>query len=181
MVAMIRLIGPGGAGKSMIGALLADRLEVTFADLDRHFNRRLGDISEYIDGLGYDAYARENVEIYCSLFRAPHRSGVVALSSGFMTYAHDIHPGYRGIVHEIKGSPTTFVLLPSLDREACVAETVRRQTARPFGRSVGREEAVIRERFEIYMALPMRRFETMRPVSEVADNLATALLFNDAR
>jgi shikimate kinase len=172
MVAMIRLIGPGGAGKSMIGALLADRLEVPFADLDWHFTRRLGDISEYIDRLGYNAYARENVETYCSLFRAPHRPGVVALSSGFMTYVHHIHPEYRGVVHELKGSPTTFVLLPSLDREACVAETVRRQTARPFGRSVVREEAVIRERFEIYMALPMRRFETMRPVSEVADNLA---------
>ena len=45
---MIRLIGPGGAGKSTIGALLADRLDVTFLDLDRHFAGRLGDISEYI-------------------------------------------------------------------------------------------------------------------------------------
>jgi shikimate kinase len=98
-VAMIRLIGPGGAGKRMIGAHPADRLEVTFADLDRHFNRRLGDISEYIDRLGYDAYARENVETYCSLIRGLHRSGVVALSSGFMTYTHDIHPEYRGVVH----------------------------------------------------------------------------------
>jgi len=45
---MIRLIGPGGAGKSTIGALLAERLDVPFVDLDRHFAARIGDISEYI-------------------------------------------------------------------------------------------------------------------------------------
>ena len=89
-----------------------------------------------------------------------------------MTFAHDLHPEYRAVVHEIRGSPIRLCFLPSLHREACVAETGRRQTARPFGRSVVKEEAVMRERFEICMALPMRRFETKRPVSEVADNLA---------
>ena len=65
----IRLVGPGGAGKSTIGALLAERLEVALVDLDRHLTGRIGDISEYIGRHGYDAYARENVETYCSLFR----------------------------------------------------------------------------------------------------------------
>ena len=178
---MIRLVGPGGAGKSTIGALLADRLEVTFSDLDRHFTCRFGDISEYIGRLGYDAYARNNVETYCSLSRSAHYPSVVALSSGFMTYAHDIHSEYRSVLHEIKLCPTTFLLLPSLDREVCVTETVRRQTARPFGGSAAKEEAVIRARFEIYMALPVRRFETMRPVTEIIDDLAAAALLNLAR
>jgi shikimate kinase len=66
---MIRLIGPGGAGKSTIGALLAERLDVAFLDLDRHFAGRVGDISDYIGRHGYDEYARENVEGYCALFR----------------------------------------------------------------------------------------------------------------
>src|SRR5437867_1931155 len=158
---MIRLIGPGGAGKSTIGALLAERLDVPFFDLDRHFAGRAGDISEYIDRHGYDAYARENVEAYCSLSQGGIRAGVVALSSGFMTYASDIHPEYGRVRRELEACANTFVLLPSLDREWCVAETVRRQVARPFGRSPEREEAVIRARFEIYMALPTRKVETM--------------------
>jgi shikimate kinase len=172
---MIRLIGPGGAGKSTIGALLAERLDVPFLDLDRHFAGRVGDISEYIGRHGYDAYARENVEAYCSLSREGVRSDVIALSSGFMTYASDTHPEYGRVRREIEEWAQTFVLLPSLDRELCVAETVRRQVARPFGRSPEREEAVIRARYEIYTALPMRKVETMRPTAVILDEILAAL------
>ena len=172
---MIRLIGPGGAGKSTIGALLAERLEVLFVDLDWHFADLVGDISEYIDRHGYGAYARENIEAYCSLFREAISPGVVALSSGFMTYANDAHPEYGRIHREIEECAQTFVLLPSRDRELCVAETVRRQVARPFGRSPEREEAAIRTRFEIYMALPMRQIVTMRPPAAIVDEIVAAL------
>jgi shikimate kinase len=172
---MIRLIGPGGAGKSTIGALLAERLDVAFLDLDRHFAGRVGDISEYIGRHGYDAYARENVEAYCSLFRGGIRPDVVALSSGFMTYASDTHREYGRIRRELEECARTFVLLPSLNRELCVAETVRRQVARPFGRSPEREEAVIRARFEIFMALPARKIETMRPTAATLDEILAAL------
>jgi shikimate kinase len=173
---MIQLIGPGGAGKSTIGAVLAERLDVPFLDLDRHFADTVGDISEYIDRHGYDAYARENVEAYCSLFREETRPDVLALSSGFMTYSSDAHPEYADVRREIEECTQTFLLLPSLDRELCVAETVRRQVARPFARSLQREEAVIRTRFEIYMALPMRKIETMRPGSAIVDEILGALM-----
>jgi len=172
---MIQLLGPGGAGKSTIGALLAERLDVPFVDLDRHFAGRAGDIGEYIGRHGYDAYARENIEAYRSVLREGIRPGVVALSSGFMTYADDAHPDYRRIRREIGKCAQTFALLPSLNRELCVAETVRRQVARPFGRSPEREEAVIRTRFEIYMALPMRKVETMRPTAASVDEILAAL------
>src|SRR6266850_8035017 len=172
---MIQLIGPGGAGKSTIGALLAERLDVTFLDLDRHVVGRVGDISEYISRHGYEAYARENVEAYRSVFREGIRPGVVALSSGFMTYATDAHPEYGRIRREIEECAQTFVLLPSLNLECCVAETVRRQVARPFGRSPQREEAVIRTRFEIYMALPMQKVETMRATAASVDEILAGL------
>jgi shikimate kinase len=171
----IRLVGPGGAGKSTIGALLAERLEIAFLDLDRHLADLVGDLSEYIDRHGYDTYARENVETYCSLFREELRPGVVALSSGFMTYAGDIHPEYARIRRETEQHPNTFVLLPSLDRDVCVAETVRRQIARPFARSPAREEAAIRARFEIYIAVPARKIETMRPAAAAVDEIIGAL------
>jgi shikimate kinase len=166
---VIRLIGPGGAGKSTIGALLAERLDVAFLDLDRHFDSLRGDIGEFIIQHGYDTYARENVESYCSLCDAAPGSAVFALSSGFMTYPLDIHPAYVRVRRELERCPKAFVLLPSLDREICIAETVRRQIARPFGRSSPKEEAVIRARFDTYMTMSLRKIATMRPAGAIVD------------
>lgn len=151
---MIRLIGPGGAGKSTIGAALARCLEMSFVDLDVELMRRHGDISELIDGEGYETYARANVETYALLLGELDGRSVVALSSGFMTYPRDIHPDYERLRRKVMTSPSTFVLLPSLDLEICVAETVRRQLKRSFVHSVKKEERVIRERFVVYASLP---------------------------
>jgi shikimate kinase len=173
---MIRLIGPGSAGKSTAGPLLAERLGVRFVDLDERFIAAAGDISEYIGSRGYDAYAAGNVHVYADVVdAAAGREWVLALSSGFMTYREDVHPAYAHFRREIAASPTTFVLLPSLDFETCVAETVRRQLGRPFSRSVEREEQVIRARFPLYRDLPVTRIETMRPVAEVVEAVAAKL------
>jgi shikimate kinase len=171
----IRLIGPGGSGKSTVGTLLAKHLGLAFLDLDRHFASNIGDIGEYLDLHGYDAYARENVAAYCSLQRGGGCPRVEALSSGFMTYTSGVHPEYPRIRREIEVHPGTFVLLPSLDCDLCVAETVRRQIARPFARTPAREEAVIRDRFEVYMAMPARKIVTMRPLTEVIEEIAAAM------
>lgn len=165
---MIQLIGPGGAGKSTIGAALATRLGCPFHDLDREFERRRTDIDAFIGTRGYEAYARANVALYLEIGpRLPDT--VLALSSGFMVYPEYVHPAYTAVREAIAGSRTTVVLLPSLDRETCVAETVRRQLGRPIGRrDAAREEAVIRNRFDRYMGLPAMKIETMRPAFEVA-------------
>lgn len=165
---MIQLVGPGGAGKSTVGAALAARLGCPFRDLDREFERRHVDIDAFIGVHGYEAYAREIVAVYVEL--APDLpSSVLALSSGFMVYPPDVHPAYAALRAAIARRPGTVVLLPSLDLETCVAETVRRQLGRPFGRrGPAREEEVIRERFGRYLALPAVKVETMRPPPRVA-------------
>ncbi|HEX8430184.1 MAG TPA: shikimate kinase [Longimicrobium sp.] len=172
---MIWLIGPGGAGKSTTGPLLAKRLHLPFRDLDVEFTAGFGDIDGFIATEGYQAYAHANIEAYGLVARdEPH--AVLALSSGFMTYPPEVHPSYSVIRPEIACSRDTFVLLPSLDLETCVAETVRRQMARPLTRrSPSREEAVIRERFVIYRSLPARKIATNRPASDVAAEIAARI------
>ena len=172
---MIRLVGPGGAGKTTVGAALAERLDVPFLDLDAVFTARHGDISAYLALHGYDAYAQRNVSLYSDLAREPEPA-VISLSSGFMTYRHSVHPDYvRGRQH-IASSESTFVLLPSLDLETCVAETVRRQLPRAFARTAEREEHVIRSRFFTYARLPAGKVETMRPVDAVVAELLSILV-----
>jgi hypothetical protein len=92
-----------------------------------------------------------------------------------MTYTRDIHPEYGRVRRELEEHARTFVLLPSLNRDVCVAETVRRQRTRPFTQSAAAEEAVIRARFEIYMSVPARKIETMRPVAAVVDEIIAAV------
>jgi shikimate kinase len=171
---MIHLIGPGGAGKSTIGSLLAELSKCPFYDLDRRFEMDNGDIDAYIVR-GYPAYANANVETYLRLdIDAP---GVLALSSGFMTYPSNTHPRLPMLWKSITARPSTILLMPSLQLDECVAETIRRQQARPLTqrRTADQEEAVIRQRFPVYSALPVRRIATMRPPMEVAIEIAGLL------
>lgn len=173
---MIQLIGPGGAGKSTVGAVLAARLDCPFYDLDREFERRHADIDAVIGAHGYEAYAHENVSVYLEL-SAYAVDAVLALSSGFMVYPLAVHPAYALVKDKVAGNPSTFVLLPSLERERCVTEIVRRQLARPFTRrDASREEAVIRERFAQYVALPAVKVESMGSANEVAAVIQDRLL-----
>jgi shikimate kinase len=178
---MIHLVGPGGAGKSTVGSLVAELLACPFLDLDRLFEDRHGDIDRFLDQHGYAAYARANVEVYHDI--EVNDSGVLALSSGFMTYPDSTHPALPSIRHAIEVRASTVVLLPSLDAEACVAETIRRQRTRglPRPRSDAREEAVIRARFPVYAALSARQITTMRPAAAVAAEIAGFVMSAERR
>jgi shikimate kinase len=165
---LIHLIGPGGAGKSTVAPHVAALLGCAALDLDRAFEATYGDIDQFIRTRGYTAYAASNVETYLS-----HRSpgpGVVAISSGFMVYAGDVHPGLQELQQAIAEETTTVLLLPSLDIEVCVKEIMRRQATRleVSRRAPAREEAVIRERFAQYRQLTSRVVTTMQPVATVA-------------
>jgi shikimate kinase len=177
---MIQLIGPGSAGKTTIGAALAERLRARFVDLDAEFRFRHCDISSYLDEHGYAAYASQNVGLFSDLVDGQHRPDIVALSSGFMTYPADVYPAYPVWRQRVASSPSTFVLLPSLQFETCVKETVHRQLGRSFARSAEREEQVIRARLPVYLRLAGRKVETMQPVETVVAELISALAAQQA-
>lgn len=169
----IVLIGPGAAGKTSTGAALAQRLGLAFRDLDAQFIAAEGTPAHCIARHGHAGYAARNVGILAGdMARGSDTARVIALSSGFMAYPDDVHPCYGTIRRALLANPRCFVLMPSLDRETCVAETVRRQLQRPFARSAAREEEVIRARFGLYRDLPLPQCTTMRPLAEVVDDLA---------
>ncbi len=161
MAALLHLIGPGGAGKTTIGGLLARRLGWQFLDLDERFLRAHGDIGAVIVEQGYQNYARMNVELYLQLRPTLDKPTVFALSSGFMTYSPSVHPDHATAVCAIEQDPLTSLLLPSYDQEECVRIIVERQLGRPYlpGNRQS-EEHRIRQRFPVFIALRCRRFDS---------------------
>lgn len=140
--------------------------------MDTEFTARLGDVSAYIDTHGYEAYASQNVSVYTALTVVARSLRVIAMSSRLMTYRHDVHPSYPGLLEKIASSRSTFV---PLDLETCVAETARRQLERSFAMSPEREEQVIRTRLPIYAGLPTHKVETIQPVEAVVAELFRVL------
>lgn len=154
---------------------VAELIDAAAFDLDRAFETAHGDIDHFIAAHGYANYATANVETY--LAHRLREQTVVALSSGFMVYPESMHPAIRGLQQEIAVAATTVLLLPSLDLETCVLETVRRQVTRPLPshRTATREEVVIRERFAQYRGLTPRVVTTMQPVRVVAREIVAYL------
>lgn len=170
---MLHLVGPGGAGKTTVGPLVAAKLGWSFFDLDAAFMRSEGDISNCIATHGYDGYARRNLAVYLKLRKeVAGAPAVVALSSGFMTYAAAIDSCYLSLRQAIESAALTALLMPSFDLEVCVERIVARQLARPYlSGDSAREEARIRQRFSSFLALGCARFCSHVPPAQLAEQL----------
>lgn len=172
MTTVLHLVGPGGAGKTSVGPILAQRLGWQFVDLDEHFMSCEGSIAASIDASGYAGYSRRNIAVYRKVRCSLASSTVLALSSGFLTYPEDVDPEYQTLRCSIEADALTSLLLPSFELETCVEIIVQRQLSRPYlpgNRSS--EERRIRERFPKFMALPCARFRSDAALDETASQI----------
>jgi shikimate kinase len=163
------LVGPGGAGKTSAGAVLAQRLGWQFVDLDERFISLEGSIGVSIESSGYSGYAKRNVAVYGAIKRSLVVPTVLALSSGFLTYPEDMGAEYQALRRAIERDTLTVLLMPAFELEACVEIIVERQLSRPYlpGNRAS-EERRIRERFSKLMALPCVRFQSDASPEETA-------------
>ena len=77
-----------------------------------------------------------------------------------------------GLRAVLAAGAVTALLLPAFELEACVEIIVRRQLGRPYlpGNRVS-EEARIRDRFPIFMALQCARFDSSNTPDQVASQI----------
>lgn len=177
MTSVLHLVGPGGAGKTSVGPILAHRLGWQFVDLDERFMSCEGSIAASIEASGYSGYAKRNIGVYRQVRRSLAASTVLALSSGFLTYPEDVDPEYQALRCSIETDALTSLLLPAFELEACVEIIVQRQLSRPYlagDRAI--EERRIRERFPKFMALPCARFHSDAAPDQTASEIERFML-----
>jgi len=178
---IVHIIGPGGAGKSRVGPRLAKNLGWTCIDLDEYFLATVGRIATFIESQGYTAYAKRNVRNYFEIASGLGKPLVVVLSSGFMTYPVNVGTQYPALRDEVERHPLSLVLLPSFNFEECVRIIVDRQLQRPYLAADRKtEEARIRNRLPIFMALRCKRFLSVESPARLALQLEAFVTANSA-
>ncbi|MDQ9022020.1 shikimate kinase [Acinetobacter sichuanensis] len=148
---IIHFVGLGGSGKTTTAKSLAIKMNVPHFDLDEYFIENIGDITQFINKNGYDAYAKRNIELY-------------------------IQPNYLQLKQEIENDPFTFLLIPSLDLDESIEVIVKRQLSRSYlNTSAEKEEIKVRKRFEIYHNLNCCKVLTNQLVDEVVENISVLI------
>jgi shikimate kinase len=169
---LVHLIGPGGAGKTTVGAIVAARLNWRFVDVDQCFLAVHGNIADFIRDRGYVEYAAHNVGLYEQLKRGTSVPTICVMSSGFMLYPAEVAPAYPALRRGIEEDRYTALLLPSFDLERCAKLVVGRQMSRPYlNANEADEMRKIRDRFPAFMRLNCTRFESDGPPEQVAADI----------
>ena len=149
---IIFIIGPGGAGKTTTGKILAKKMQYAFIDLDEMFMQKVDHIGKYIDDFGYKKYCFSNSELFEKILKKITNNTVFILSSGFLA-----HEGLNNLTKKhskiLKERGKSIMIMPSRLQDECVNIIVKRQLARGFGLKEEREREKINSRFLVYKKL----------------------------
>ncbi|WP_321857633.1 shikimate kinase [Burkholderia cenocepacia] len=172
MAWLAHLVGPGGAGKTTVGAIVAARLNWRFVDVDQCFLASYGNIADFIRDRGYAEYAAQNVRLYVQLKHDTSVPTICAVSSGFMLYPADVTPDYSALRRCIEVDPLTALLLPAFDLDGCAKRIVSRQMSRPYlNANEADEMRKIRDRFSAFLRLRCKRFMSDGAPEHVATDI----------
>lgn len=168
--ALVILVGPGGAGKTTLGHILAPMTGRALVDLDQAFLDALGDIGDYIRSAGYAAYKAANSALAGSLASDLRRPTILVTSSGFLASDNPAEVLADNIGLLAQGY--SISLLPHADLEAACDIIADRQLRRGLYRDADRQRQIIRERFDLYKAAgDMQVISTAAP-AEIAEAVA---------
>lgn len=135
------IIGPGGAGKTTTGALVAQVLWYDFIDLDEKCAERIGNITQYVRTKWYEPYTKENEKVFNELISEISQQIVIVLSGGFIGY----YP-----YEKLQQLGVCMVLTPHEDEEESVKTILQRQSSRDFFIDMSDEEKRSRRRIKLY-------------------------------
>ncbi len=113
----IVLVGPRCVGKTTVGDMLSDKLNLTFVDADKVFERNYGSISEFVKKNGWQEFRRmesRTLEGITNLYSGR----TIVLSPGGGAVAHNQCEEYRSQnVNVLRNFGNLFYLIPSSNLE----------------------------------------------------------------
>ena len=173
---LVFIVGPGSAGKTTTGKLLAEKLSYGFIDVDQVFNSRIAPIPEYAKQYGYPKYCEANSQLVDELLEEFPKRIVMPLPAGFLTHEESPELVLKHI-ELLKRKGTTIMLMPSKSIKETRDIIVSRQVARGYHDTYKeREERIINGRHPLYMTHgDIQIFSTEQPnmiVEEMIKELA---------
>lgn len=171
----IYIIGPGGAGKTTTGRLVAELLGWTAIDLDQVFCQYIMNIRHFIKKFGYEKYVIRNSLLLHELL--VERSGlktIYILSSGFLStdICQETILKNRDIVNR---TGLTILLMPSADYEISLECIMFRQLTRGLKLNKETEIRKFEQRFDDYISMGEIRVFSMDKPSLIATKIVKQL------
>lgn len=172
---LVFIVGPGSAGKSTTGKLLADKLGYEFVDIDFVFCEKIRLIGDFITEQGYRAYSQANSALFEQLLGEYPTKTVFPLSSGFLVHQNSPELVRRHkILLEEKG--ISILLLPSSSLKESMDIIIPRQMAREYLDLVEESErAKLKSRYPKYKGYGDIKIFSVEPPEQIADLMAEEL------
>ena len=153
MYKKIFIIGPGGAGKSTVGTILARLTGYKIIDLDDEFCLKINNIRLYIKEHGYESYLMQNSFLLEKIIDENRNdNAVIVLSSGFLSTdtRADLVKKNKEMVTK---NGVSILILPSENFEITQKCIVGRQLSRGYGNTKEKETLKINQRFNDYIKM----------------------------
>lgn len=168
----IALIGLRGGGKSTLGALLAERMDIPFIELDREIERRSGaSLSEIFDMFGQETFRRAEREALDDVLRQ-HKSFVIATSGSIVT-----EPGTLEIL--LSSCFTVWVRAEPQDHMKRVMAQGDMRPMANSGRAMEDLVSILKSREPLYARADATLTTTGKSPEENLDELSQAIALPD--
>lgn len=172
---LIFIVGPGSAGKSTTGRILANKLGYKFVDIDLVFCERIGLMGDFIIEQGYRAYSEANSKLFEQLLDEYPTKTVFPLSSGFL-----VHQDSPELVRKhkilLKEKGISILLLPSPSLKESIDIIIPRQMAREYLDLVEEvEREKLKSRHPKYKRYGDIKIFSIEPQEQIADLMVKEL------